>query len=86
MPESICPNLCLLGHLVKNAYRVRDESIANLKSKGELEKAELNLLRAPLTLISRHRSVCKRCKFNDALLDAQQGRGSTLMAGTSQTQ
>ena len=70
MPESICPNLCLLGHLVKNAYRVRDESIANLKSKGELEKAELNLLRAH-NLISRHRSVCKRCKFNDALLDAK---------------
>lgn len=85
MPESICPSLRLLGHLVKNAYRLRDDCIANVKSKGELEKAELNLLRAH-NLISGHRSVCKRCKFNDALLDAQQGRGSTLMAGTSQTQ
>ena len=77
MPESICPSLRLLGHLVKNAYRLRDDCIANVKSPGELEKAELNLLRAH-NLITRHRTVCTRCKFNDALLDAQEGRGLLL--------
>ena len=71
MRESTCPSLRLLGHLLKTAYRLRDDCIANLKSKNELDHAEMNLRNAH-ELLTRHRTLCSRCKLNDTLLDARQ--------------
>jgi hypothetical protein len=66
MTESICPLLRRLGLLLRSAYRLRNNRLASSKDGTGLANAELDLLRVH-NLIARHRSLCRHCKFNEAL-------------------
>jgi hypothetical protein len=64
MTESMCPSLLRLGSLLRAAYRIRENRIAN--DGRDVAKAEQDLRRVH-QLISLHRSSCRFCKFNEAL-------------------
>jgi hypothetical protein len=66
MAELMCPSLHRLASLLRNAYRLRDDSIAGKQDGKALARAERNLLRVH-ALIFRHRLSCRYCKFNEAL-------------------
>ena len=60
----MCPSLHRLGMLLRAAYILRNGYLAdNIKA---IDECELNLRRMH-NLITRHRSICLRCKFNEAL-------------------
>jgi hypothetical protein len=66
MAESMCPLLRRLGSLLKSAYRLRNNRLASSKDSTALANAELDLFRVH-NLIASHRSLCRHCKFNEAL-------------------
>jgi hypothetical protein len=63
MADFMCPSLGRLGMLLKAAYRRRDICTADNK---DIREAELNLRRIH-NLITRHRSSCPRCRFDEGL-------------------
>jgi hypothetical protein len=62
----ICPSLHRLGMLLRAACILRNRCLADNKDIKAIGESELNLRRMH-NLITRHRSICLRCKFNDAL-------------------
>ena len=66
MTESMCPLLFRLGSLLRSAYRLRNNRLASSKDGTGLANSEPDLLRVH-NLIARHRSLCRHCKFNEAL-------------------
>ena len=60
----MCPSLHRLGLLLHAAYTRR--GIADNKDMKAIAEAERNLRRVR-NLITRHRSFCRRCRFNEAL-------------------
>jgi hypothetical protein len=62
----ICPSLHRLGMLVTATYTLRDRCLTGKKDVKAIGESELNLRRMH-NLITRHRSICLRCKFNEAL-------------------
>ena len=64
MGDFTCPSLRRLAMLLKEAYLRRDTCTAdNIRA---LAQAELNLQRLH-NLITRHRSFCRHCRFDETL-------------------
>lgn len=66
MGDFMCPSLRRLGMLLQKAYLRRDICTAENKDVTAIAEAELNLRRVH-NLITRHRSFCRRCRFEEAL-------------------
>jgi hypothetical protein len=64
--QFICPSLHRLGMLLTATYTLRNRCLADNKNIKAIGESELNLRRMH-NLITRHRSICLRCKFNEAL-------------------
>jgi hypothetical protein len=62
----ICPSLHRLGMLLRAAYILRNKCLADDTDIKAIGESELNLRRMR-NLITRHRSICRRCRFNEAL-------------------
>ena len=62
----ICPSLHRLDMLLRAAYILRNRCLADNKDVKAIDESELNLRRMH-NLITRHRGICLRCKFNAAL-------------------
>ena|SRR5437762_2468564 len=63
MSDFMCPLLHRLGMLLQSGYARRDTG--NNKDTETIVEAELNLRRIH-NLITRHRSTCRRCPFDEA--------------------
>ena len=66
MAESMCPSLRRLASFLRIAYRIRDDRLVSRKDDQVLAKAERDLFRLH-QLITRHRTSCPLCRFNEAL-------------------
>jgi hypothetical protein len=66
MADFMCPSLGRLGMLLQQAYLRRDRCTVDNKDIRAIAEAELNLRRIH-NLITRHRSFCRRCRFDEAL-------------------
>ena len=62
----ICPSPHRLAMLLRAAYILRHRCLADNKDIKAIGESELNLRRMH-NLITRHRAICLRCKFNEAL-------------------
>jgi hypothetical protein len=60
----MCPSLNRLGLLLQSSYTRRDTD--DNKDTRAIAEAELNLRRIH-NLITRHRSFCRRCRFDEAV-------------------
>jgi hypothetical protein len=67
--SSICPSLHRLGLLLQAVYRLRMDHLTSGTNGEALAQTELDLVRVN-NLILRHRSLCRLCKFNEALKDS----------------
>ncbi len=66
MADFMCPSLGRLGMLLRAAYLRRDICTADNKDIRAIHEAELKLRRIH-NLITRHRSSCPRCRFDEGL-------------------
>ena len=62
----MCRSLHRLGMLLRAAYILRNRCLADNKDIKAIGESELNLRRMH-NLITRHRSFCRHCRFNEAL-------------------
>jgi hypothetical protein len=63
---SVCPLLRHLSKLLLLTYHMRDRLVTQTNGGSSVMEAELDILRMH-NVITRHRELCSRCKFDGVL-------------------